>query len=194
MGNYISQSSTSGAGTGLKVEITTDASSVVSGVKISDPGQGHAVGDVITFTNFDGATADATIRIASIGDTIGGMPVDVINTTFSVIKNIGIDSFCVTPDVSSYHFISGYTAPASTVSGGSVATSTRNYYFDTLHTMIPNIQFKNTRIYSSVYMAPMQSPEGYNAGGTNYTKKSITEFVTLNDNSHFRFHKLLHLH
>ena len=183
--NYISQSSTNGTGTGLKVEITTDASSVVSGVKIADPGQGHAVGDVITFTNFDGATADATIRIASIGDTIGGMPVDAINTTFSVIKNIGIDSFCVTPSVSSYHFISSYTAPASTVSGGSVATSTRNYYFDTLHTMIPNIQFKNTRIYSSVYMAPMQSPEGYNAGGTNYTKKSITEFVTLNDNSHF---------
>ena len=104
--NYISQSSTNGTGTGLKVEITTDASSVVSGVKIADPGQGHAVGDVITFTNFDGATADATIRIASIGDTIGGMPVDAINTTFSVIKNIGIDSFCGTPSVSSYHFIS----------------------------------------------------------------------------------------
>ena len=180
----VTQDSTDGTGTGMVVSITTNSSSAVSSVLISDPGQGHAVGDIITFTDFE-STHDLTVRVASIGETIGGIPVDAINGTFTVIKEIGIDSFCVTPDVSSYHFVSGYTAPASTVSGGSVATSTRNYYFDTLHTMIPNVQFKNTRIYSSVYMSPMQSPEGYNAGGTNHVKKSITEFITLNDNSHF---------
>jgi len=180
------QSSTSGQGSGMVVELTTDASSppVVTGVKIKDPGQGHVVGDVITIENFE-STHDCTFRIASIGETIGGMPVDAINASFTAIKEIGIDSFCVTPDVSSYHFVSNYTAPASTVSGGSVATSTRNYYFDTLHTMIPNIQFKNTRIYSSVYMSPMQSPEGFVGGGANYVKKTVTEFITLNDNSHF---------
>ena len=179
-----SQSSTSGTGTGLVVDITTSSTSTISSIKIRNPGQGHKVGDVIQISNFE-STHDLQFRVASIGETIGGMPVDAINTTFHVIKEIGIDSFCVTPDLSSYDFISGYTAPSSTVSGGSVATSTRNYYFDALHTMIPNIQFKNTRIYSSVYMAPMQSPEGYNAGGTNYSKKTITEFVTLNDNSYF---------
>jgi hypothetical protein len=168
----------------MVVSITTDGSNAISSVLISDPGQGHAVGDVITFTDFE-STHDLTVRVASIGDTLGGVPIDALNKTFTAIKEIGIDSFCVTPDVSAYHFVSGYTAPASTVSGGSVATSTRNYYFDTLHTMIPNVQFKNTRIYSSVYMSAMQSPEGYNAGGTNHVKKSITEFITINDNSHF---------
>jgi hypothetical protein len=33
-------------------------------------------------------------------------------------------------------------------------------------------------------MAPMQSPEGF-ANGTNHVKKTVTEFVTLNDNVHF---------
>ena len=182
--NDVTQDSTDGSGQNMVVSITTDGSGAISSVLISDPGQGHAVGDVITFTDFE-STHDLSVRVASIGDTLGGVPIDSLNKTFTAIKEIGIDSFCVTPDVSAYHFVSGYTAPASTVSGGSVATSTRNYYFDTLHTMIPSVQFKNTRIYSSVYMSAMQSPEGYNAGGTNHVKKSITEFITINDNSHF---------
>ena len=165
-------------------KIRNSNGSTMTSAKIIDPGQGYSVGDSLSFTPDPGGDAVVTCVVDAVGETLGGIPIASLNGTFTAIKEIGIDSFCITPDVSSYDFKSGYTAPVNTLSGGSNVTSSRNYYFDTLHTMIPSLQFKNTRIYSSVYMAPMQSPEGF-ANGTNHVKKTVTEFVTLNDNVHF---------
>ena len=173
-----------GTGTGMKLEFIFSNGSTMTSAKIIDPGQGYSVGDSLSFTPDPGGDAVVTCTVDAVGETLGGIPIASLNGTFTAIKEIGIDSFCITPDVSSYDFKSGYTAPVNTLSGGSNVTSSRNYYFDTLHTMIPSLQFKNTRIYSSVYMAPMQSPEGF-ANGTNHVKKTVTEFVTLNDNVHF---------
>ncbi len=177
------QSATTGNGTGMVVEVISSSSGALTSCKIINPGQGYIVGEDVSFQE-GGNGATITVNVDTVGETIGGIPVDAINTTFNTIKEIGIDSFCVTPDVSAYDFKDNYTAPSNTVSGGTNVMSTRNYYFDTLHTMIPSLQFKNTRIYSSVYMSPMQSPEGF-ANGSNHVKKTVTEFVTLNDNVHF---------
>jgi len=97
-----------------------------------------------------------------------------------------LDAFTVIPNISAYDFKTGYTSDDSTLGGGATVTATRNYYFDALHTMIPSLQFKNTRIHSSVYTTPMYSPEGY-INGSAYTKNSVTEFITLNDNVFFGY-------
>lgn len=55
---------TGGTGTGLLVDTAVAASpGPVTGITVSDPGQGYTVGDVITIS---GGTADATFRVASV--------------------------------------------------------------------------------------------------------------------------------
>ena len=74
-GTYdITQSSTDGSGTGTKARVVLDGSSTPT-VLITDGGSGHAVGDVITFTNSGSQLAGAssitiTVVSASIGDVI----------------------------------------------------------------------------------------------------------------------------
>jgi len=159
----------------------------VDSVLIDEPGHDYTVGEIISITNFDqdlAGTSTLQFEVLSVGDTIGGWPIDSLNTTFTNIDNRGIDSFTIIPDVSAYNFISGYSGSENTVGGGSNATCSRNYYFDALHTMIPSIQVKNTNILCSVYTTAMSSPEGY-VNGTSYVKDNTSNFITLNDNSFF---------
>ena len=171
-------------GTGCTVDITV-ASNAITSCTISSVGSGYSATDTLSITNFDsgnGGTADATIAIDSIGDTLGGIPVDAINATFTGLTHIGIDTFCVTPSLSAYDLKAGYTADKSTLGGGKVATATRDYYFDTLHTMIPNVSSQGTKISATVNTTPMYSPEGV-ISGTVYQKNVTSNAITLNDNS-----------
>jgi len=173
---------TGGSGSGMTVEITVTSSGSSIVTKITNPGSGYKTSDTnAVCTNYNG-TSDMAIAINSVGDTLGGIPVDAINATFTSIKNIGIDTFCVTPSLSAYNFKTGYTSTASTVGGGKVATATRDYYFDTLHTMIPNIASQGTKISATVNTTPMYSPEG-SISGTVYQKNVSSSAITLNDNS-----------
>ena len=171
----------SGTGTGCTVDITI-ASSAVSSVKISNPGFGYKTVDTITVTNFGSATNVLQIDIDTIDDLIGGIPVSCINGTYTAVANIDIDSYTVIPDLSSTDLKSGYVALSSTQSGGSNVTAQRNYYFDSIHTMIPSIQVKDTQMNANIRTTAMPSPEG--VGGSAYTKATTSEFITLNDN-HF---------
>jgi hypothetical protein len=110
--------------------------------------------------------------------------VAAINQTFTAVANMEIDSFTVIPDISSYDVKTTYASNDSTVGGGENATSTRNYYYDTLHTLIPSLNYNMTRISASVLTTPMNSPEGY-SNGTAYTKNTTSKFITLNDNVFF---------
>jgi len=188
---------TSGTGTGCKVDIVV-AGGTVTSTLVSTAGTGYAAVDSLTVTNFDGGTADGTIAIDTIGDTLGGIPIGAINASFGAISNIGIDSFCVTPDLSAYDFVSGYDADDSTVGGGlrteplkangvvqvaaSGVTCTRDYYFDTLHTLIPSLALQGTKIAAHVNTTAMNSPEGI-ISGTVYTKRATNTYITLNDNA-----------
>ena len=184
------QNSTTGSGTGLKVDITI-ASGAVSDVRIVDPGQGHAAGDDVTFDNFT-STHDLTVNVKTVGETLGGLPVDAIGgasfVSYSAVSDIGIDSYNVAVDLSSYigtnKLKTGYTALESTIGGGENVEADRNYYYDTLHTMIPSIQRGGARILCSTESTAMKSPEGHIAtGDTAYVRRSQNNFITMNDNS-----------
>jgi len=176
---------TTGSGVDCTVDVVVTDNAISSCV-ISGTGSNYTTSDSLTITNFDGGTADATIAIDSIGETLGGIPVDSINSTFTAIANISIDSFTVIPDLSAFDLKAGYTADNNTLGGGSVATSSRDYYFDSLHTMIPSTQVEGTRIVSSVNLTPATSPEAY-INGTAYTKRLDNDFITLNDNAFLGF-------
>ena len=190
------QDSSNGSGTGLKLKVVI-ASAAISSVEIEDPGQGHAVGDDITFTNFDSAndgegSVNLTVNVKTVGETLGGIPVDAIGgastITYTAVSDIGIDSFNVAVDMTSYiatnKLVSGYTALETTVGGGDACTSSRNYYYDTLHTMIPSTQLQSSKIIASIESTAMKAPEGHIAtGDTSYTRRSSNNFITLNDNN-----------
>src|SRR6056300_1515286 len=75
-GTYdITQTGTTGSGTGVQARVILDGSSVPTSLTITNGGSGHAAGDVITFTDttsqLAGAT-DITITVvsASVGDVV----------------------------------------------------------------------------------------------------------------------------
>ena len=175
-----------GSGANIKVVVTNSGTDIVA--TITDPGSGYSTSDTLTYSNFDGGSSDLTLAIDSVGDTLGGIPVSAINSSYTGsgtnLSNIDIDSFTVTPDLTSFDLDSSYTANDNVLGGGDSATCSRNYYFDTLHTMIPNLTFAMTRISGNVLMTPMNSPEGY-SNRTAYSKRTSNEFITLNDNVFF---------
>ena len=183
-GTFTGKASTGGTGTGLTFDITVVDNAITS-CTIATTGSGYTAADSITITDFDGATtADATVTVSTVEDTLGGIPVNAINKTFTTIANMGIDSFTVVPDLSPYNLKTSYASDDSTLGGGANVMSTRNYYFDAIHTMIPNVQLKNTNIFVAVKTTPMNSPEG-SISGTVYSRRTSSEFITLNDNVFF---------
>ena len=196
------QDSSTGSGTGLKLKVVI-SSNAISSVEIEDPGQGHAAGDDITFQDFDNATdgngtVDLTVNVTTVGETLGGIPVDAIGGSSTItygtdvvdgISEIGIDSFNVAVDMTSYiaanKFVSGYTALESTIGGGDNVLSSRNFYYDTIHTMVPSISTGSSKIIASTETTAIQSPEGHIATGDSaYSRRSNNNFITLNDNSY----------
>ena len=185
-GTYTNVATTGAAsgGTGCTVDITV-ASNAITSCTISAVGTGYLATDTLTVTNFDAGnsgTADTTVAVDTVGDTLGGIPVEAINASFTALSHIDIDAFCVTPSLSAYDLKAGYTSNSTTVGGGNTATATRDYYFDTLHTMIPNIAAQGTKISATVNTTPMYSPEGI-ISGTVYQKNVSSSGITLNDNS-----------
>ncbi|SVB98265.1 uncharacterized protein METZ01_LOCUS251119, partial [marine metagenome] len=197
---------TGGSGSGLTFSVTTSGSPVaISDIKIKTCGSGYATTDTVTLTDFDGGSSDVTVAIDTVGDTLGAIPIGAINGTYNAMDNVELDSFTVIPNLSAYEFITAYVADDSTLGGGARewgtdnnsssatynqqivvggVTSTRNYYYDSLHTIIPSIKFKNTRIHANITATPMYSPEGY-INGTVYQKNVANEVITLNDNVFF---------
>ena len=61
------------------------------------------------------------MTIASVGDTLGGLPVDALNHHLIVIKHYDLDSFCVTTRF--IKFPLRYTnALESTIGGGNASS------------------------------------------------------------------------
>ena len=77
--------STTGSGSGLKCTYVISSNDTTS-ITITNPGQGYAVGDTVTFT--DEATAGGsaqtnsiTFTIDVVAETLGGIPIQYINAT-----------------------------------------------------------------------------------------------------------------
>ena len=169
-------------GGGIKLEVIVSGGAVTD-VNILKCGQGYTVGDSVVVENIGSSDADVTVVLGTPEDTIGGCPIAVLNTLHSVLSDRGIDTFRFAPTLSAYSFASTYAFEA-TVAGGKLATATRNYYFDSLHTMIPSVQLKGTIISGNVLTTPQYSPEG-SINGTPYQRNTANKFITLNDNVFF---------
>ena len=135
-------------GTGCTATITTDTADSTS-IVITNPGQGYSVADAITFTK-DSRTIVFTV--AAVKDTLGGIPIEYINTTHSAGTSASgatsgakimsdIDEYLITiPDATWPARTNGtaaspnYQIATESVSGGgSDVTATPNIYFDVLH-------------------------------------------------------------
>jgi hypothetical protein len=171
-----------GTGSGIKCEVII-SSGAITDVNILKCGQGYTAADNITITNIGSSNADVSVVLGAVEDTLGGCPISLINATHSTISDRGIDSFRLAPSLSAYDLSSNYVFE-TTVGGGANATSTRNYYFDSLHTMIPSVQLKGTIISANVLTTPMYSPEGIIDGNV-YQRRTANRFVTMNDNVFF---------
>jgi len=172
---------TSGSGTGATVKVII-ASSAISSWKIKNPGSGYDAADTLTVTNFGSATNSTTFAIDTVGDTLGGFPIAALNATFTALTDIEIDSYTVTPDVSAYDLVG--SAIETSKGGGTAVKATQDYYFDTLHTMIPSLTFKDTSLLCNVRTTPAKSPEGV-INGTQYSRNSTSSYIALNDNVFF---------
>ena len=173
--------------------ITTDADGDAVSATISNPGQGYEVGETITVASVEASSGGTSvpITIASIGDTLGGLPVSALNQVFSGIQHYDIDSFCVTPSLSAFH-LHDSNASASTIGGGDGVFVTTNVYYDVLHTMIPSLTFKDCDLIPSVRRTGINGPQKPvldNTDGqaldTAYAMRTKNDFITLNDNNFF---------
>ncbi len=189
------EADTGNTGTGAIVKnIITNGSGNSVSVELSHPGQGYSVGDKITVVDVDGSSNDVEVTVASVGETLGGIPVAAINQVFSgnnAVKHYDIDSFCITPNLTDYDY--SYTnAIESTIGGGNSVFISNNLYYDILHTMIPSLTFKDCDLFCSVRRTGIngpQKPSQDNTDGqaldTAYVMRAKNDFITLNDNNFF---------
>jgi len=194
-GTFTVNMSASGTGAGCKMKFIV-AGGVVTSSKITDPGSGYTVGQTLTASNFDGGTSDLSIVVSTVGDHLSGIPISAINGTFASIANLELDSFTITPDAAEMTHFDTVNALQSTLGGGnsvydienvyvSGPTASRNYYYDTLHTVIPNVVHPKTKILITTNRTIMDSPEGITPVPASYTKRTAADFITLNDNAFF---------
>lgn len=195
-GTYnVTDASVSGSvnGEGIKLKVVVDAGDLdaVSEIYITDPGFGYLDTETLTVTIDTNKTF--TVAIDTVDDTLGGMPIGAINATHNALQDFSIDSFNIDLNTAlegaSYSFENSYTGLQSTIGGGSSVVSTRNIYFDGIHTMIPSVRHKNTEIFASVKRTGIGSPnsprEGLLSLDSAYTRRTSTDFIKLNDNAYF---------
>ena len=187
--------STSGSGSGLTATITTSTTASTA-IVITNPGQHFEVNDTVVFTK-DSKTM--TFTIASVDNTLGGIPVSYINTTHNAgtsdsrstsgAKIINdMDSYLITiPDAtwaarSGTDGVNYQSAIESAKGGGDNVTATANAYYDIIHTAIPSIELPNTTITTSFLGTGTRQPTT-KAYAASYTKDTTSTTITLNDNN-----------
>ncbi len=195
--------STSGSGSGLTATITTSTTASTA-IVITNPGQHFEVNDTVVFTK---DTKAMTFTIASVDNTIGGIPVSFINTTHiagtsdsrstSGAKIVNdTDSYLITIPDATWPARSGTdglnyaSAVESSKSGGDNVTATANAYYDILHTAIPSIELPNTSISASFLGTGTRQPTT-KAYAVSYTKDTTSTSITLNDNNFLQSPKIV---
>ena len=207
-GTYsFTQSATSGSGTGFAADITF-ASNATTAVTITNPGQGYSAAETITFTDNNSETNSLVLTVATVGDTLGGIPVALINTTHSAGTGLAsatdgtariladIDEYIIRIPNASWTPVYNATigsnnAIESVVGGGTDATATYNIYYDTLHTVLPLIELPNTTI-TATFKGTSATQASYLASPASaYTKETTTQNIVLNDNNYLRTPQLV---
>jgi len=189
---------TSGSGTGCTATITTSGDDSTA-IVITNPGQGYAAGDTVSFTKNSEALV---FTVAEVGETLGGIPVAYINRTHTAGTGTAkatdgsarilndIDTYLITiPNSvwaarSSNTGINYQSATENTSGGGSNVTATGNVYFDTIHTTVPSVELPKTSILTSFKGTSATQPLVLSSGRVvSFTKDSSSTTITLNDNN-----------
>ena len=179
-GSYPAVSGTaSGDGSGATFDITLDTNTNISQIKINNPGFNFAVGETITIPQSavggSGATTFATITVASIENTLGGIPISKINTTHTAIQSFDLDSYEV--NVTLGNHLGGTD---NTVGGGRDVLASENMYYDVVHTLVPNVVYPKTAIGAELFKTSTNQPQGT---GNSYSIANASQTIVLNDNN-----------
>ena len=202
----LAQTSTSGSGTGCIATITTTTTATTS-VVITNPGQGYAASDTIVFTKDSQAI---TLTIAAVKDTLGGIPIEYINTTHiagtsasgatsSAKIMADMDEYLITIPVATWPVRVDGTATTpnyqsaieSTTGGGDSATATFNVYYDIIHTAVPAVELPNTAITTTFLGTSATQPVYLASPPAAYVKETSSTTITLNDNNHLSVPKIV---
>ena len=174
------QTTSSGSGTGVTLFVTV-SSGAISDIKIQNCGSNYSISDTLTITNLGSSTNSIQVNIDAVDDTLGGVPVSLLNKTHSAIASPKLDSYELPIDWTTTDFDTATATVESSIGGGTAVVATRNYYFDSIHTMIPSLTLRDTRLTCNLQLCSMKSPEGF-VKGTPYTMRNSSQYVTLNDN------------
>ena len=203
----LAQTSTSGSGTGCIATITTTTTATTS-VVITNPGQGYAAADTIVFTKDSQAI---TLTIAAVKDTLGGIPIEYINTTHTAGASASgaidgtakimadMDKYLITIPVATWPVRVDGTATTpnyqsaieNTTGGGDSATATFNVYYDIIHTAVPSVELPNTAITTTFLGTSATQPVYLASPAAAYVKETSSTTITLNDNNHLSVPKIV---
>ncbi len=201
------QTSSSGSGTGCTATITTTTTATTS-VVITNPGQGYAVSDTIVFTKDSQAI---TLTVAAVKDTLGGIPIEYINTTHTAGTSASgatdgtakimadMDEYLITIPLATWPARVDGTATTpnyqsaieSTTGGGDSVTATFNVYYDIIHTAVPSVELPNTAITTTFLGTSATQPVYLASPPAAYTKETSSTTITLNDNNHLSVPKIV---
>ena len=122
-----------------------------------------------------GATTFATITVASIEDTLGGIPIGKINTTHTAIQSYDLDSYEINVSLGSH------LGGTDNVRGGGVnVLASENMYFDVVHTLVPNVIYPKTSLGSELFKTSTNQPQGT---ANSYSLANASQTIVLNDNN-----------
>ena len=156
-------------------DITLDTNTNISQIKINNPGFNFAANETITIPQSavggSGATTFATITVASIEDTLGGIPISKINTTHTAIQSFDLDSYEINVTLGDHL---GGTENAS--GGGRTVFATENMYYDVVHTLVPNVVYPKTNIGAELFKTSTNQPQGT---GNSYSLANASETLSL---------------
>ena len=162
-------------------DVVLDTTSSISSIKINNPGYNFAVGNTITIPRSQvggsGATTFLTITVASIDDTVGGIPISKINKTHETIQSYDMDSYEIDVTLGDH-----LGATESTRAGGRSVLASENMYYDVVHTLVPNIIYPKTSLSSQFFKTSTGSVNA-NGGGNSYSKSNASQNIVLNDNN-----------
>ena len=179
-----------GNGAGATFDLTLDGTASISNITINNPGYNFAVGNTVTILNNQvggsGTATFCTVTVASVDDTLGGIPVSKINTTHDWTGK------SATTDMDSYEFnlSLGTTSGAMhkgateiTKAGGSSVLASENMYYDVIHTLVPNVVYPKTALSSNMFKTSTNGVNSASSTQNSYTKSATSESIVLNDNN-----------
>ena len=178
-GSYTGLTLAGSGGSNATVDVTLDTNTNISSFTINNPGFNYTVGQQYTIAQSvvggSGATTFATFTVASVEDTLGGIPISKINTTHTAIQSFDLDSYEINVSLGSH---GGGTDNIR--GGGDNVLASENMYFDVVHTLVPNVVYPKTSLGSEMFKTSTNQPQGTS---NSYSLSNASQTIVLNDNN-----------